>query len=151
LHKRPASVASRCAASTSASLVFLPLKPSPLTHVSDTPATGLSPGFCVGGFLLPSPCLLLPLSIESVAFRGAVFFATCTQVRLLPENFLIHNPKYFVLCPGESFCVHARLSSVRTIRTCLHITTRMQSASSYSAQLRPFAWWRVDIGLDASG
>ena len=36
--------------------------------------------------------------METVTPLPAVFFATGTQVRLLPENSIIHNHKYFVLC-----------------------------------------------------
>src|SRR5712664_2763792 len=38
----------------------------------------------------------------------AVSLATSTLVRLLPENFLIHNHNYFVLCIGAT-CVRRRM------------------------------------------
>lgn len=36
--------------------------------------------------------------METVTPLPAAFFATGTPVRLLPENSIIHNHKYFVLC-----------------------------------------------------
>jgi hypothetical protein len=40
--------------------------------------------------------LAIPLCIESVTSQEAVSLATSTPVRLLPENSIIHNHKYFV-------------------------------------------------------
>src|SRR5437660_11994749 len=45
---------------------------------------------------------MLP-GLEFVISLDAVSLATSTPVRLLPENSVIHNHKYFVLCTGATF------------------------------------------------
>src|SRR6267143_1467957 len=45
----------------------------------------------------------MPLCIEIGNLQDAVSLATSTAVRLLPENSVINNHKYFVLCTGAPF------------------------------------------------
>jgi hypothetical protein len=48
----------------------------------------------------------------------AVFLATSTAVRLLPENFIIHNYTYFDLCFDVTFSLRRSIVFVRTAWNC---------------------------------
>jgi hypothetical protein len=45
----------------------------------------------------------IPLCMESITRSAAVFLATSTLVRLLPEKLVPHNRKYLVLCIDATF------------------------------------------------
>jgi hypothetical protein len=49
---------------------------------------------------------------------GAVFLATSTAVRLLPEKFIIHNYEYFALCIDVTISPRRRIVFVRAARVC---------------------------------
>jgi hypothetical protein len=68
--------------------------------------------------------------MESVTPLVAVTYATSTAVRLLPENSIIHNHKYFVLCTGAEVPWRRTVFDGRGTKLCTHNNTEVFLAVS---------------------
>src|SRR5437879_7555871 len=78
-------------------------------------------------------------SLHGIGYLGdAVFLATSTLVRLLLENFIIHNHKYFVLCTGATF-LRRRMTVLRAGGRVAGTLQSARDSSAFVTCTRPHA------------